>query len=104
MKAYVNSSDSNLESVQESRGFKSYHDLYRKKIMDAELTTKLLKETQKQVKNSHEKNLQQCKMFEDLKKLLSLKVMINQDNFARLKEDVHTMPPTAGQADVLSMS
>jgi hypothetical protein len=102
MKAYVNSSDSHLESTQASRGFKTYHEMYRKKILDAELSTKLLKETQKQVKNSHEKNLEQCKMFDDLKKLLTLKVMINQDNFSRLKEEtVQFVPQTAGNADML---
>lgn len=102
MKAYVNSSDSNMESIQASRGFKTYHELYRKKMLDAEHATKLLKETQKQVKNSHEKNLAQCKIFEDLKKLLTLKVMINQDNFARFKEEnVTHVPMSAGNADML---
>lgn len=102
MKAYVNSSDSNLESMQASRGFKTYHDLYRKKILDAEHATKILKETQKQVKSAHDKNLAQCKMFEDLKKLLTLKAMINQANFARFKEEtVHITPQNAGNADML---
>jgi hypothetical protein len=102
MKAYVNSNDSNLESIQASRGFKTYHDMYRKKILDAELATKLLKETQKQVKNSHEKKLGQFKMFLDLKKLLTLKVMINHDSFARFKEEtVYDTPQTAGNADML---
>ena len=87
MKSYINSSDSQLESMQASRGFKSYHDLCNKKIMDAEHATKLLKETQQQVKNSHEKNMAQCQMFGDLKKLLKLKVLYNQKMFAPEKEE-----------------
>ena len=102
MKTYVNSSDSNLESIQASRGFKSYHDLYRKKILDAEHATRNLKETQKQVKNSHDRNLAQCKMFDDLKKLLKLKVLINQDYFNRNKEEAVLINPTSGgNADLL---
>lgn len=50
MKSYIGANDETIELLQKQRGFKSYRDLYNKKIMEQEHFTKSLKETQKEVK------------------------------------------------------
>jgi intraflagellar transport protein 81 len=52
MKAYIGA-DEMIELVQKSRGFKSYRDLYTKKISEAENASKVLKIEQKEVKASY---------------------------------------------------
>jgi intraflagellar transport protein 81 len=49
MKSYIGG-DEMIEMIQKTRGFKSYRDLYNKKIMEQEHFTKALRETQKEVK------------------------------------------------------
>ena len=49
MKAYIGA-DEMIELVQKSRGFKSYRELYTKKIAEAENAAKILKMEQKEVK------------------------------------------------------
>jgi intraflagellar transport protein 81 len=49
MKAYIGA-DEMIELVQKSRGFKSYRDLYTKKIAEAENAAKVLKIEQKEIK------------------------------------------------------
>lgn len=49
MKAYIGA-DEMIELVQKSRGFKSYRDLYTKKIADGENAAKILKVEQKETK------------------------------------------------------
>jgi intraflagellar transport protein 81 len=48
-KAYIGA-DEMVELVQKSRGFKTYRELYTKKIQEGENTAKLLKVQQKEVK------------------------------------------------------
>ncbi|KAI8801008.1 hypothetical protein BJ742DRAFT_48404 [Cladochytrium replicatum] len=49
MKAYIGGDDA-LEHLQKQRGFKSYRDLYHKKITEQENLGKTLRESQKDVK------------------------------------------------------
>ena len=49
MKSYIGG-DEVIEMQQKARGFKSYRDLYNKKITEHEHQIKILKEQQKDVK------------------------------------------------------
>jgi hypothetical protein len=51
MKAYIGG-DEAVEAQQKSRGFKTYRDVYNKKIQEQENTGKILREQQKEVKVS----------------------------------------------------
>lgn len=70
--------DDVVEAQQRARGFKTYRDTYIKRIQDLEIAGKKLREAQKQIKASHEPNLKQFEYFEELKKLLALKLENNQ--------------------------
>ncbi len=72
MKAYTGG-DEQLDSIQALRGFKTYRELYQKKNNEAEHSIKTLKETQKSIKQSHEKQCHQLFLFTELSKLMSLK-------------------------------
>jgi intraflagellar transport protein 81 len=55
MKSYIGGGGTNqdieaLDTIQKKRGFKSYRDLYNKKILEQEHFTKALKQTQNEVK------------------------------------------------------
>lgn len=79
MKAYIGGGgDPKFEQLQLDRGFKSYRDLYTKKIMEADHATKQLKETQRTVKASHEERLKQVEYFTDLRTLMGLKATYNK--------------------------
>lgn len=97
MKAYIGA-DEMIELVQKSRGFKSYRELYTKKIAEAENAAKILKMEQKEVKVTsfllltcclikysfshsqmkHEPNMRQIAMFSNVQQLLALKMEHNK--------------------------
>ncbi|KAJ3316717.1 Intraflagellar transport protein 81 [Blyttiomyces sp. JEL0837] len=77
MKAYIGGDDV-VEIQQKSRGFKTYRDLYNRKITEQENIGKTLREQQKDIKAKHEPNMKQLAMFNDVKKLLQLKASYNQ--------------------------
>ncbi|KAJ3044268.1 Intraflagellar transport protein 81 [Rhizophlyctis rosea] len=77
MKAYIGGDDA-LEAMQKARGFKTYRELYNKKITEAENAGRALRESQKEVKAKHEPNMKQLAMFTDVKKLLALKASYNK--------------------------
>mmetsp|Transcript_10773 Transcript_10773/g.26382 ORF Transcript_10773/g.26382 Transcript_10773/m.26382 type:complete len:672 (+) Transcript_10773:79-2094(+) len=52
----------------------SYRELYQSKIQQEENQSKILRERQKHVKESHERNLEQAKMFKSLHRLLGCKM------------------------------
>ncbi|KAI9017177.1 hypothetical protein BC832DRAFT_596490 [Gaertneriomyces semiglobifer] len=76
MKAYIGG-DEALEQQQKSRGFKTYRDLYNKRLLEQENTGKSLREQQKEVKAKHEPNVKQLKLFQDVRNLLALKSAYN---------------------------
>ena len=103
MKAYIGG-DEALEAIQKARGFKTYRELYNKKITEAENAGRALRESQKEIKvlaqlvlfgnmlpgiaanawtryraqAKHEPNMKQLAMFNDVKKLLNLKASYNK--------------------------
>ena len=72
MKAYIGG-DEMVELIQKTRGFKTYRDLYSKKILELEHHSKVLKEKQREVKEKHDHNMKQVDMFNSIKKMLILK-------------------------------
>ncbi|KAJ3094207.1 Intraflagellar transport protein 81, partial [Physocladia obscura] len=77
MKAYIGG-DEGVEAQQKARGFKSYRDIYNKKVVEQENLGKSLREEQKIVKAKHEPNVQQLFWFNDVRKLLLLKIDHNK--------------------------
>ncbi|KAI8590958.1 hypothetical protein BDZ88DRAFT_412911 [Geranomyces variabilis] len=77
MKSYIGG-DEAFESVQKQRGFKTYRELYQKRIQEQDILGKTLREQQKEVKLKHEPNVKQLAMFQDVRKLLALKVAHNK--------------------------
>ncbi|KAJ3072165.1 Intraflagellar transport protein 81 [Podochytrium sp. JEL0797] len=77
MKAYIGGDDA-VEAQQKARGFKTYRDVYNKKIVEQENAGKSLRDQQKEIKSQHEPNVKQLGFFLDVKKLLQLKVAHNQ--------------------------
>jgi intraflagellar transport protein 81 len=77
MKAYIGGDDV-IEAQQRARGFKTYRDMYMKRIQELEISGKKRRESQKAIKASHEPNLKQLEYFEDLKKLLGMKIESNK--------------------------
>ncbi|KAI8916880.1 hypothetical protein BC831DRAFT_485830 [Entophlyctis helioformis] len=77
MKAYIGGDDM-VELQQKARGFKTYRELYNKKIAEHEHQVKSLKEQQKDIKSKQEPNMKQIAMFRDVRKLLDLKCEYNQ--------------------------
>eukprot|EP00742_Colponemidia_sp_Colp-10_P002246 GILJ01002400.1.p1 GENE.GILJ01002400.1~~GILJ01002400.1.p1 ORF type:complete len:696 (-),score=172.60 GILJ01002400.1:159-2177(-) len=59
-----------------SREFRSYTDLYQSKTAQQENYAKELRKQQKNIKEGHEGNVKQYKLFSDMKKLLSVKMKI----------------------------
>ena len=49
MKAYIGG-DETIEAIQKQRGFKTYRELYNRKILEAENAGRALRESQKEVK------------------------------------------------------
>ncbi|KAJ3339260.1 Intraflagellar transport protein 81 [Gonapodya sp. JEL0774] len=72
MRAIVGGDDT-AEGRARRGGFKTYRDLYAKKIAEAESVARQLKESQREVKERHDTNLTQRALFADLKKLLEVK-------------------------------
>lgn len=89
MKAYIGSDDT-IEAAQKARGFKTYRDLYNKKISEAEIAGRGLRDLQKEVKAKHEPNVKQLAMFQDLKKLLALKMAHNTKVLSGEAKEVKT--------------
>ncbi|KAJ3319005.1 Intraflagellar transport protein 81 [Boothiomyces sp. JEL0866] len=77
MKAYIGADDM-IELVQKARGFKTYRDLYNRKIAELENNSKILLEQQKEAKIKHEPNMKQIQMFNGIKRLLTLKIANNK--------------------------
>ncbi|KAJ3252478.1 Intraflagellar transport protein 81 [Boothiomyces macroporosus] len=77
MKAYIGADDM-IELIQKARGFKTYRDLYNRKIAELENNSKILQEQQKEAKIKHEPNMKQIQMFNGIKKLLTLKIANNK--------------------------
>ncbi|KAL2920089.1 hypothetical protein HK105_200155 [Polyrhizophydium stewartii] len=77
MKSYIGG-DEMIELQQKARGFKTYRELYNKRISEHEHQAKSLKEHQKDVKAKQETNMKQIAMFKDVLKLLDLKAEHNQ--------------------------
>jgi intraflagellar transport protein 81 len=77
MKAYIGADDM-MELVQKARGFKTYRDLYAKKLLDLENQSRNLQQVYVDVKEKHEPNMQQIDMFGSVKKLLLLKSKLNK--------------------------
>ncbi|TPX60824.1 hypothetical protein PhCBS80983_g01510 [Powellomyces hirtus] len=78
MKSYIGAGDEQFEQVQRQRGFKTYRELYAKRIQEQEILGKTLREQQKEVKVKHEPNVKQLAMFQDVRKLLALKAAHNK--------------------------
>ncbi|KAI8852858.1 hypothetical protein BC829DRAFT_487295 [Chytridium lagenaria] len=72
MKAYIGGDDV-IELQQKARGFKTYRDLYNRKIVEQENLGKSLREQQKDIKAKYETNIKQMALYADVKKLLELK-------------------------------
>ncbi|TPX69293.1 hypothetical protein SpCBS45565_g02540 [Spizellomyces sp. 'palustris'] len=83
MKVYIGG-DEAIEQTQKARGFKTYRELYTRKLAEQENLGKSLREQQKEVKAKYEPNVKQLAMFQDVKKLLALKAA---QNAAMLKGD-----------------
>jgi intraflagellar transport protein 81 len=77
MKAYIGA-DEMIDLVQKARGFKTYRELYSKKIAEGENASKSLKLLQKEVKSKHEPNMRQMKIFMSVQHLLGLKMNHNK--------------------------
>ena len=54
----------------------SYRDLYQSRIQYEENQSKILRERQKMVKEGHEGNVEQARMFKGLNKLLACKMKV----------------------------
>jgi intraflagellar transport protein 81 len=76
-KAYIGG-DEKFEEIQKIRGFKSYRELYNKKLNEQENLGEMLRNTQKEVKACHEADMKQLEMFKNIKKLLDLKIETNR--------------------------
>ncbi|KAL7752724.1 hypothetical protein RI367_001726 [Sorochytrium milnesiophthora] len=96
MKAYIGG-DSELETLQRQRGFKTYRDLYHKKINDIELQVRNLREQQKEIKDQHEEKMQQQAMFASLKRLLVAKMESNKRAAASMGAGSDDMFSSQGQ-------
>ncbi|KAJ3020677.1 Intraflagellar transport protein 81 [Thoreauomyces humboldtii] len=77
MKSYIGG-DEALEQQQKARGFKTYRELYNKRIAEQEILGKGLREMQKDAKVKHEPNVKQLALFHDVRKLLALKAAQNK--------------------------
>ncbi|KAI9105390.1 hypothetical protein DFS34DRAFT_599192 [Phlyctochytrium arcticum] len=76
MKAYIGG-DEVVEQAQKARGFKTYRDLYTRRLSELEHLGKNLREQQKDIKTKYEPNMKQIIMFNNVKKLLMLKARHN---------------------------
>ncbi|KAJ3191226.1 Intraflagellar transport protein 81 [Irineochytrium annulatum] len=76
MKAYIGGDDA-IEHQQKTRGFKTYRDLYNRKILEQENLGKSLREQQRDIKLKYEPSIRQIGYFGDVKKFLELKVLCN---------------------------
>ncbi|TPX64496.1 hypothetical protein CcCBS67573_g08402 [Chytriomyces confervae] len=76
MKSYIGG-DEAIEAQQKARGFKTYRDVYNKRIVEQENMGKWLREHQKEIKSKHEPNVKQLAYFTGIRKLLQLKVAHN---------------------------
>ncbi|KAI8895679.1 hypothetical protein BC833DRAFT_600460 [Globomyces pollinis-pini] len=87
MKAYIGADDM-IELVQQARGFKTYRELYNRKIIEQENASKVLKEAQTEIKIKHEPNMKQIAMFSGVQKLLMMKINHNKEILSgRVSED-----------------
>ncbi|KAJ3091770.1 Intraflagellar transport protein 81 [Quaeritorhiza haematococci] len=77
MKAYIGG-DETVEMQQRIRGFKTYRDMYNKRIAEQENLGKTYREQQKELKAKHEPSMKQLALFADVQKLLQLKVAHNK--------------------------
>ncbi|KAJ3103095.1 Intraflagellar transport protein 81 [Phlyctochytrium planicorne] len=77
MKAYIGGDDV-IELQQKARGFKTYRDLYNRKIVEQENLGKNLREQQKDIKAKFDTSIKQMSLYADVKKLLDLKVQQNK--------------------------
>lgn len=77
MKAYIGG-DEVIEAQQKARGFKTYRDLYNKKIIEQENFGKNLRDQQKEIKLKYESNMKQLTLFSDVQKLLQMKQTHNK--------------------------
>ncbi|KAJ3216786.1 Intraflagellar transport protein 81 [Dinochytrium kinnereticum] len=77
MKAYIGGDDV-IELQQKARGFKTYRDLYNRKIVEQENLSKSLRDQQKDIKNKFDTSIKQMALYADVKKLLELKVQHNK--------------------------
>ncbi|KAI9005219.1 hypothetical protein BC832DRAFT_476657 [Gaertneriomyces semiglobifer] len=94
MNAYIGG-DEALEQQQKSRGFKSYRELYNKRLLEQENLAKGLRHQQKEVKAKHEPNVKQLKMFQDVRNLLALKSAHNAKVLSgELKSDIKPLNAT----------
>mmetsp|Transcript_37238 Transcript_37238/g.72658 ORF Transcript_37238/g.72658 Transcript_37238/m.72658 type:complete len:673 (+) Transcript_37238:118-2136(+) len=101
LNAMIHSTKTMLErAVKEAAGRnkigemgQSYEELYKSRIQAEENLSKNLRERQKQVKDDHEGNVEQAKMFKSLQKLLGCKIRtLNQE----IAEEGETMQMGAG--------
>ena len=75
-----------------SEEYRSYRDLFGATVQTRQLLNNELREAQSHVKNSHEPNLKQLKMFKDLRKLLECKLRVSraaQEEGALVGETYH---------------
>ncbi|KAI8825704.1 uncharacterized protein EV422DRAFT_563535 [Fimicolochytrium jonesii] len=77
MKSYIGG-DEQLEQTQKHRGFKTWREMYGKRVAEGETLGRALREQQREVKAKHEPNVKQLAMFQDIKKLLALKIAHNK--------------------------
>jgi hypothetical protein len=85
MKAYVGG-DEQLELIQKQRGFKTYRDLYSKKIAELETDTKQMRDQQKQILAEHEPNAKRVEFYSAWKRLFQVKLELSTKTEASLRQ------------------
>jgi intraflagellar transport protein 81 len=73
---------------ENKRGFRSYRDLYNKRIIELEHSANTLKEIQNAVKSKHEPNIRQKQLFNNAKTLLE---MCMQNVHSSVKAPIETV-------------
>ena len=79
----------------------SYEELYKSRIQAEENMSKGLRERQKHVKESHDGNVEQARMFKSLQKLLGCKIKTIQADLEG--ENEAPMPGGNGPSNVMIM-
>ncbi|KAI9183349.1 hypothetical protein H9P43_004266 [Blastocladiella emersonii ATCC 22665] len=77
MKVYIGNAD-DVDAAVKARGFRSWRDLYQRKVFEGEAQARQLHEQLKRVHESHAQNIVQLQHFATAKQLLALRVAANK--------------------------